>query len=113
MLYIFIGDLYRYSYMSCDENEFDWKLSRKYYEKAARHSPTEMNGRPFNQIALLLQCTNKAWEGLLYFLRALVMDKPFERAVDNIKRLNESDFGENEHQKVVFNFMMSTISSFK
>uniref|UniRef100_A0A915E239 DNA/RNA-binding domain-containing protein n=1 Tax=Ditylenchus dipsaci TaxID=166011 RepID=A0A915E239_9BILA len=117
VIFIYLGDLYRYSYSYCgDAGLLDLECSKQSYLKALQTNPS--NGRSFNQIALLYQ-ENQALESLRLFLRALVVKQAYSRAVDNIKkmtrqeekRMDEIKFG-GDGQKVVLNIVENVLLEF-
>lgn len=110
-IFIYIGDLYRYSYANCNKNNLDFRFAKYYYLKSA-DLYNYNNGRPFNQLALLWQEAGEIWLCLNYFLKSLIFDELYSRAIDNIKRLNEFDFDTKNGQRIVFNLIQSFIENF-
>lgn len=111
-IYIYIGDLYRYSYANCNKTDLDFRFAKHFYLKSAQFSKLT-NGRPFNQLALLCQEAGDMWLCLNYFIKALIVEEPFRRATDNIKRLDEFDFKKNDGQQIIFNLIRSFIGNFR
>lgn len=111
-IFIYIGDLYRYSFANCNKTSLDFRFAMNSYLKSA-HLSHFNNGRPFNQLALLWQEAGEMWLCLNYFLKSLIVDELFSRAIDNIKRLNEFDFNEDNGQRIIFNLIRSFIGSFR
>lgn len=112
-LYIYIGDLHRYSVIMCHSDHLE--ASRSCYEKAfSEGNPNEYNGRSLNQIALLYQYqkgSEMLWQSVRLLLRAMIAPVPYERAWDNLKIVDGSGF--EGHRKIAFDLIKSSLDDFR
>ncbi|KAI1730843.1 hypothetical protein Ddc_03562 [Ditylenchus destructor] len=111
-LYIYIGDLHRYSVIMCRSDHL--QASRNCYEKAlSEGNPNEYNGRSLNQIALLYQYqkgSEMLWQSVRLLLRAMIAPVPYERAWDNLKTVDGIGF--EGHRKIAFDLIKSSLDEF-
>ena len=105
---IYLGDLYRYSWTLFGENEHDYDISCDCYKKAFKLR--RINGQPFNQLALICYKSDP-WKAVYYFMRAIMMPKPFSLALENISVLKNSNF--TDGQQIAYKLITLVLSGFR
>lgn len=106
-LLLFLGDLFRYTFILCGKESRDFNVSGQCYQKALMANPR--SGRPLNQLALLSKEVADEDQSLFLFLRSLAQEKDTAQAVKNVKMLGQSLTPE---YRTLFNFTLVSLFNF-
>ncbi|XP_065343989.1 telomerase-binding protein EST1A isoform X1 [Cloeon dipterum] len=77
---MFLGDLARYKEQANETSNFN--KARQWYTKAQMLNP--LNGRPYNQLAILALHARRKLDAVYYYMRSLIASNPFLTARESL-----------------------------